>query len=71
MRVTATAVGYDGRMLRQPGDEFSMPDGAKGSWFEPKDPPPAPVQEVAAPAATPRTRKSAQQPAPDAGADLA
>lgn len=37
MRVIATAVGFDGTELRNPGDEFEMPDGAKGSWFEPKD----------------------------------
>ena len=42
MRVIATAVGYDNKALRQPGDEFEMPDGMKGSWFEPKDPPVAP-----------------------------
>lgn len=33
MRVIATAVGYDGICVRQPGEEFDMPDGSKGSWF--------------------------------------
>lgn len=35
MRVVATDLGFDGRDLRQPGEEFDMPDGAKGKWFEP------------------------------------
>lgn len=34
MRVKATKLGfYGGR--RQPGDEFDVPEGLKGSWFEP------------------------------------
>lgn len=40
MLVRATGVGYggkDGHALRQPGETFEMPDGAKGSWFEPVD----------------------------------
>lgn len=37
MRVIATALGFDGRDLRAEGDEFEMPDGAKGSWFKPVD----------------------------------
>lgn len=65
MRVVATAVGHDGRAIRQPGDEFEMPDTARGSWFHPagdelKDPSPAPVA---------RKRKPAAQPAE--GGDLA
>lgn len=35
MRVIATAVGFDGKQLRQPGTEFDMPDGSRGSWFTP------------------------------------
>jgi predicted NUDIX family NTP pyrophosphohydrolase len=35
MRVIATNVGYDNIKLREPGEEFEMPDGAKGSWFVP------------------------------------
>lgn len=34
MKVIATKQGYLGK-LRQPGDEFEVPDGTKGSWFEP------------------------------------
>ena len=34
MKVIATQAGYFGK-LRQPGDEFDVPDGTKGSWFEP------------------------------------
>lgn len=34
MKATATAVGYFG-VLRQPGDEFEVPDDTKpASWFE-------------------------------------
>lgn len=32
--VIATAVGHDGIQIRQPGEKFGMPDGAKGSWFK-------------------------------------
>ena len=35
MRVVATAVGADNLTRREPGEEFDMPDGSKGSWFEP------------------------------------
>ena len=34
MKVIATKAGYFGK-LRQPGDEFDVPDGTKGSWFHP------------------------------------
>lgn len=61
MRVVATAVGYDGRGIRQPGDEFDMPDDARGSWFKPvtlpddalKDPTPVAPKRKAAKAVTP------------------
>lgn len=33
MRVIATNRGYDNVTTREPGDEFDMPEGAKGSWF--------------------------------------
>ena len=32
--VVATAKGYDNLALREAGDEFVMPDDAKGSWFK-------------------------------------
>lgn len=35
MKVRATKRGYDNVVLREEGDEFDMPDGAKGSWFVP------------------------------------
>ena len=38
-RVRATAVGFDGAVLRQPGEEFDFA-GTPGSWFvflDPKD----------------------------------
>lgn len=35
MRVVATAVGFDGKTLRQPGEEFDLPDDAgPGDWFK-------------------------------------
>lgn len=34
MKVIATKMGYFGR-LREPGDEFDVPNDAKASWFEP------------------------------------
>lgn len=34
-RFIATAVGYDNLAVRQPGDEFDMPDGSTASWFKP------------------------------------
>lgn len=37
MRVKATAVGYDNVAVRNPGDEFDMPDGVYAPWYEPLD----------------------------------
>ena len=34
MKVIATKFGYFGK-LRQPGDEFEVPEGSKASWFQP------------------------------------
>ena len=34
MKVIATKQGYFGK-LRDVGDEFEVPDGTKGSWFQP------------------------------------
>lgn len=34
MKVVATKTGYHGK-IRQPGDEFDVPDKSKASWFEP------------------------------------
>ena len=33
MKVIATKTGFDGKRVRNAGDEFEMPDGSKGSWF--------------------------------------
>jgi hypothetical protein len=35
MEVIATKQGFDGICLREPGEQFTMPDGVKGSWFYP------------------------------------
>lgn len=35
MRVIATSRGYDNVVVREAGEEFDMPKGAKGSWFVP------------------------------------
>lgn len=38
MKVVATAIGFYGQ-LRQPGDDFEVPDDEKpSSWFKPVDP---------------------------------
>jgi len=54
MRVIATAVGFDGNVIRNPGDIFDMPDNAgAGDWFKPhkgKKPPAAPTDGDGAPA---------------------
>lgn len=34
MKVIATKTGFMGR-LRHPGEEFDVPEGTCGSWFEP------------------------------------
>lgn len=35
MRVVAIKEGYDNIKLREVGEEFEMPEGAKGKWFVP------------------------------------
>ena len=37
MKVIALKQGYFGK-LRQPDDQFEVPDGTKGSWFQPVKP---------------------------------
>lgn len=37
MRVRAIATGFDNLTVREPGDEFNMPDGSIGTWFESVD----------------------------------
>ena len=36
MKVTAIARGFHGR-LREPGDVFDVPSGARAKWFSPVD----------------------------------
>ena len=57
MRVIATAVGFFDN-LRQVGDEFDVPEGAKGSWFKP-----VPADEPEAKPA--RGRRASAEPADD------
>lgn len=35
MEVIANQLGFDGFCLREPGEQFTMPEGSKGSWFDP------------------------------------
>lgn len=45
MKVKATKRGYDGTRVIEEGEEFDMPEGAKGSWFKPvKGDEPKPVK---------------------------
>lgn len=41
MRVIATARGFDNIAIREAGDEFEMPDGPAGTWYEPVEAPKA------------------------------
>lgn len=48
--VVATGQGWDGIAMREPGEQFQMPEGATGSWFHPvgeAPPPPKPVAKSA------------------------
>lgn len=47
MRVIATARGFDGQQTREVDEEFEMPDGAKGSWFNEVGGAPAPAAKPA------------------------
>jgi hypothetical protein len=61
MRVIATKLGFS-EYLRQPGDEFEVPDGVKGSWFKP-------LKDDAEKA--PKGRKAADANPSDSAASLA
>jgi len=39
MRVRAIETGFDNLAIREPGDEFEMPDGSSAPWFEPVEAP--------------------------------
>ena len=36
-QVIAVAVGFDGIVVRNPGDAFDMPDGVTADWFRSAD----------------------------------
>ena len=56
MKVTAIKQGYFGK-LRAVGDEFEVPEGTKGSWFQPVKQKPAESDKAKA--------KAADKPADD------
>ena len=68
-RVVATKRGHDGRIVREIGEEFDMPEGVKGSWFVPvgKAPPPAPEPDPNAqpPGAGPKKGSRVKAAEPD------
>ena len=66
-RVVATQRGHDGRVVREIGEEFDMPDGVKGSWFVPVDnaPPPAPAPDPNAQPLGAGPKKGSRAKAPD------
>lgn len=41
MKVIALQRGYDNVAVREEGEEFDMPKGAKGTWFKPVEQKPA------------------------------
>ena len=45
MRVIAIKTGFFGNSLRREGTEFEVPEGAKGSWFVPKEAAKPQIQE--------------------------
>lgn len=60
MRVIATAQGYDGIQIREPGDEFDMPEDSEAStWFKPVG------RAEQAPAATKGKGKAPPPPPPE------
>lgn len=65
-KVRATARGYYGGAVREPGDTFAVADGATASWFEPvggvAEPVADPVDPVVDPAAPEPKRKGRAKP---------
>lgn len=55
MRVIATAAGFYPDTLRQPGDEFEVPDDMTATWFKPLDDEPARPAAKKVAKAEPRT----------------
>lgn len=58
-RFIAIAVGYDNLAVRQPGDEFELPDGSSGSWFKPA------VEDTKGPAKGKKTKSDSEDHAGD------
>lgn len=58
MEVIATKRGYLGK-LREPGDKFEVPEGAKASWFKPAVEKPAKAAKKADAAQPPVVEKPA------------
>jgi len=46
MRVVAIKTGFYDNSLRRQGTEFEVPEGAKGTWFIPKDADKVVIQET-------------------------
>ena len=46
MRVVAIKTGFYDNSLRRQGTEFEVPEGAKGTWFIPKDADNGVIQET-------------------------
>lgn len=56
VEVVATAQGWDGKVMREPGETFEMPAGSQGKWFKPAPPK---VAKPKAPPALPADKKGA------------
>lgn len=54
MKVKAIKPGFFGK-LREPGDEFDVPDDAEATWFKPVEPV-VPAAKVKEPAKAPTNR---------------
>ena len=60
IRVIATETGFDNLCIRNPGDEFNMPENVKGKWFHPVGAAPqAPAADVQG--ATPAPKRGAKK----------
>lgn len=59
MQVIATARGHDGLKVREVGEEFAMPDGSKGSWFQSLEPGVAPADTKVKPAKPAKAKPAA------------
>lgn len=62
MKVKAIATGFYGGHRRRPGAEFEVPEGTKGKWFVPVEPP--------APADAPEEKQRRSRKEKPASADV-